>query len=83
MGNKTIIESPFKAELRRRINDMIDECRNEGTVAMSTECLMQCVMSPHHCEGAPRGTNARYYYREMFREMIANTPKFRKFTYDA
>ena len=60
----------FRDQLAREIRRTILEAREAGTMGMSMECLMQCVKSPSSdLDGAPRGTNARYFYNQMFREI--------------
>lgn len=70
--------SPFENALKKSISDKIREMKREGTVSMSMENLMQVVRPPSSSlEGAPRGTNARYYYVEMFRDLCGK--EFRSF----
>ena len=62
--------SPFEVALLKAITDTIKAEQRNGTTAMSIENLMQIVRPPSPTlEGAPRGTNARYYYSEMFRNL--------------
>ncbi len=43
--------------------------RADGTTGVSLECLRQLTAAPSHfLDGAPRGTNAVYYYGEIFAE---------------
>ncbi len=48
---------------------------------MSVQCLMQNTTPPSDIlEGAPRGTNARYYYAEMFTRLCEDV-EVRTFIY--
>lgn len=73
--------SPFEDALRQAISGKIKEEQGHGTTVMSIENLMQIVRPPSSMlEGAPRGTNARYYYAEMFRNLCQRR-EFRSFIY--
>ncbi len=64
------ILNEFEAELEKRIQAWIHTARKQGDVGASVECLIQCVPNPpSHLKGAPNGTNARFYYHRMFREI--------------
>ena len=66
--------TPFETLLVRQIRKAIRDWKAEGTTGASVECLMQCVRPPSHTEsGAPNGTNAQYYYAQMFRHLCAGT----------
>lgn len=79
MKTTTMKNSPFRSELRDRIKKYIRAQKANGTIGMSVENLMQCVRAPSHMlDGAPFGTNAVYYYRDMFRE-ICTEPAIAKF----
>lgn len=71
------VMSPFELALRKAIADKIREEKRSGTVSMSLENLMQIVRPPSSSlEGAPRGTNARYYYSEMFKDFAKDFRSF-------
>ena len=60
----------FRTELQKRILQYIKSARRDGTTGMSRDNLFQCVRPPSESmSGAPRGTNARYYYSQMFTEI--------------
>lgn len=71
----------FRVALKNAMLDRARLARLEGTTAMSVDCLMQCVRPPSSgLDGAPRGTNARYYYAQMFREIVATSAQLSRFT---
>lgn len=60
----------FRDALVLSIRKTIREVRSQGTVGMSVDNLMMIVRPPsRELDGAPRGTNARYYYAQLFREV--------------
>lgn len=60
-------ETPFEIALAANIRATIKTEKAHGTTAMGMETLYRTVPTPHpSLAGAPTGTNARYYYREMF-----------------
>lgn len=64
-------ETPFVTELKKNIRDYVRAAKRDGTVGMSVDNLRQCVFTPKALEGAPRGTNAPYFYAQIFRETLA------------
>jgi len=69
MNNKTE-KSPFKVALVANIKATIKTEKANGTTAMGLETLYRTTPSPSHSlAGAPLGTNAAYYYKEMFVEV--------------
>jgi hypothetical protein len=60
--------SLFRDALAKAIREKIRELRADGTVGMSLANLYAVVRAPA-IAGAPLGTNAAYYYREMFEEV--------------
>jgi len=67
----TADQSPFESALRKAIADAIKKEKRDGTVSMSMDNLMQIVRPPSSSlDGAPRGTNARYFYKQLFRELV-------------
>lgn len=70
----------FKIELEKRIKKAIRELEKEGTNATSLPCLMQATRPPPHTlPGAPLGTNARYFYVEMFNDICKNSAFIKSF----
>lgn len=70
--------TPFESALKKAIGDKIREEKRDGMVSMSVENMMQVVRPPSSSlDGAPRGTNARYFYSEMFRNIC--NKEFRSF----
>ena len=64
---------PFEAALRTAITTKLRELRKDGITGMAVGNLMQVVRPPSQSlDGAPRGTNAQYYYAELFRTVCAN-----------
>ncbi len=62
----------FRDSLRNNVRAYIRDADLQGTSGMSVGNLMQCVKTPSEfLPGAPKGTNARYFYAEMFREICA------------
>lgn len=71
----------FKEALAKAIDSQIRTEKREGTVGMSVNCLKQMVRPPNtSLPGAPNGTNAAYYYSELFREVIAESSARTRFT---
>ncbi len=68
----------FKGELRALIAARIKRELADGTVGMSRDNLWQCIKISG--ANAPRGTNAAYYAKQAFNEVIDADPKFKKFT---
>lgn len=65
--------SPFVAALRLAILKTVREMRANGDTGASVECLRQMVPAPSHLlDGAPLGTNAVYFYGEIFRAEALN-----------
>lgn len=58
-------------ELNRSIRKTMAELQREGTTGMSVENLRMIVRTPSTgLQGAPLGTNAQYYYAEMFARLV-------------
>jgi hypothetical protein len=70
----------FRAELEQNILAKIKQLKKEQTTGMSVENLIQVTPTPKATQGAIYGTNAPYYYREMFREIAQANPTIRNFT---
>ena len=69
-------KSDFERELEKSIKKEIAKSKRDGMTSMSLDNLMQMVRPPSSSlAGAPKGTNARYYYKEMFRD-IAKSQRF-------
>lgn len=67
-------QSPFVAALTTAIADTVRELRKDGTTSMSEACLRQAVRAPSHLlAGAPIGTNAAYYYVEIFSQVCRSS----------
>ena len=62
----------FRAALSREVIATIQKNRRAGVTAMAVDNLIQCARVP---AGAPVGTNAAYYYRESFREVVRELPR--------
>lgn len=72
--------SPFASALSANITAFIRSARAEGTTGIGLDCLRQCVKTPSpYLDGAPRGTNAAYFYAEVFAATVAATPAARGF----
>lgn len=73
-------EPPFQTELKKQIQKTIRSLRAGGTVAMGIENLLQVVRTPSTgLEGAPVGTNARYAYAQLFREVCESNKAIKSF----
>lgn len=73
-------ETPFQKELKKQIQKSICTLRIAGTVAISIENLMQGVRMPStSLEGVPVGTNARYAYAQLFREVCESSRDIKSF----
>jgi hypothetical protein len=62
-------QTPFKAELESNIIKTIRKLKREGITGMGLENLRKVTPSPKMMDGAPLGTNSRYYYAEIFKEV--------------
>ena len=61
----TTTATPFESALLAAMQAEKRRQRRAGTVSMSAECWLQCTRIPSDMlDGAPRGTNARYYLAE-------------------
>lgn len=66
------VASPFVVALRAAILNKVRCLRADGCDAMTAANLRQLVQSPSHgLDGAPRGTNAAYFYGELFNREAA------------
>ena len=64
--------SAFEGALKSAIAAKRRELKREGITGMSIGNLMGVVRPPSaFLDGAPRGTNAQYYYAEMFRAVCS------------
>ena len=73
-------ETAFEAALVKAMLQAIREMRASGTIGCSRDCLMANVRPPSdQLDGAPRSTNAEYYYRQVFNETIDATPAVARF----
>lgn len=71
----------FRSQLENNILRAIRQAKKDGTVSMSLGNLVQITESPSaFLEGAPKGTNAQYFYREMFEEVVKANQIIRRFT---
>lgn len=69
----------FEERIVVNVREAIRLAKRQGVVGMSVANLMQTTRPPSaSLDGAPLGTNAPYYYREMFRRVVAGM-KFRGF----
>ena len=67
------MNTPFSSQLDINIRKTVTNLRKTGTCAMSLDNLRQVTPTPSiNLDGAPRGTNAAYYYKEIFAE-VANS----------
>lgn len=67
----------FRLQLAVNIRATVRRHRADGTTSMSLGCLLQTTPRPTVLAGAPLGTNAQYYYAEMFSEVArAIVPNF-------
>jgi len=63
--------TPFERELEKAIKKAIRDAKRDGLVSMGLDNLMQVVRPPSSSlDGAPKGTNARYFYKQMFEDMV-------------
>ena len=66
MANRTA----FAQALQKAMVDSKRQAHLNGVVSLSLENWQQITQPPSsYLDGAPRGTNAAYYYRQMFREL--------------
>lgn len=71
--------SPFARQINENLTRTVQRMKKLGTVGMSVDNLRQVTPTPSPTLlGAPKGTNAGYYYAQLFREVVA-ARKFRGF----
>jgi len=71
------MKTQFEMQLLNQIRKYIRTLKSDGTVSMSADNLLQCVRPPSSSvPGAPNGTNAQYFYREMFRRLCGEIKTF-------
>jgi hypothetical protein len=70
--------SKFERALEKNIKRFVSRAGRDSLVGMSVANLRQVVPTPSaELDGAPRGTNAPYYYAEMFARVArATCPAF-------
>jgi hypothetical protein len=70
--------SEFERALEKNIKRRVARARREGLVGIGLRCLRAVTPPPSALlDGAPRGTNAPYYYAEMFARVArATCPAF-------
>ena len=72
-------DTAFAFAMRGIILEYIAKCRREGTTGLGYECLRQtCPTPPTTLPGAPVGTNARWAYDQLFRE-VCEDPRIKPF----
>ena len=63
--------SEFQQALAKAIDTKIAALKRESIVGMGLDNLRMAVTPPPcHLKGAPAGTNAQYFYAQMFRETV-------------
>jgi|ERR1035437_6880324 hypothetical protein len=74
-------QDAFKNDIRVAVEDTIAKARSEGTVGISADCLWQCLASQaSRSMHRPSGTNALYYVRQVFTDVISEKA-FSNFVY--
>jgi hypothetical protein len=64
------MKSAFRSELARQMRLTSRNLAESGITSMSVGNFRQMVKSPSaSLEGSPKGTNARWLYSEMFKEL--------------
>ena len=62
----------FQTALKAAMESSKAQAKRDGITSMGIDNWKQITRTPSgSLDGAPRGTNAEYYYAEMFREMAA------------
>lgn len=69
----------FKDEVKAAIKRQIGKAKRDDITAMSRDCMWQCMRLVTTSPDSPRGTNAAYYARQAFDEVIDATPEFKAF----
>lgn len=71
MKTETAPKSEFRLALEVAVKTAIKKAKAEGIIWMDRNNLFAITVPPSpYLEGAPNGTNAAYYYREMFNEVV-------------
>jgi len=79
MSHLTYSQSPFTTALHAAIVAKIRSLKASGVVNMSLANLQQIVPAPSSSlHGAPRGTNAAYFYATDFRD-VCRSPEIARF----
>ena len=68
----------FKNDVAEAVRNYVRKARREGTTAIGTDCLWQCVAGRWAHDNEPRGTNCAWVARQTFNEVIGGT-EFRRF----
>ena len=64
-------QTPFEKALDKAIKSKIKELKKDGTSSMGLDNLIQAIRPPSSSlEGAPKGTNARYMYKQIFQDLV-------------
>lgn len=80
----TTTMTAFETKLLANTLSFVKRSKRDGTVSMSMDNLRQCVPTPSTTlDGAPRGTNAAYYYVQLFRDVCASDKAIARFTKEA
>ena len=68
----------FEKDLKASILRTVAQAKQEGTVGMGLANLRMITNPPsYYTEGCPRGTNAQYYYAQLFEQVArATVPAF-------
>lgn len=68
----------FRNELEHEILGTIRALKHDDVLGMSIDNLRQVTPTPRHNPG-PKGTNAGYYYAEIFREVCESNNVIMRF----
>jgi Asp-tRNA(Asn)/Glu-tRNA(Gln) amidotransferase A subunit family amidase len=77
----TARQEAFKQDVRHAVSTTAARLRADGTVQVGKDCLWQLAAGRiSHSVHGPQGTNAAYYARQVFDEVVLEKP-FSKFVY--
>jgi hypothetical protein len=74
------MNSHFTSALLENLRTTIRRLKAEGTVAMGIENLRQVCPTPSsNLKGAPKGTNAQYFYARLFEDVVEENEDVARF----
>lgn len=64
--------TPFQQDIKNQIAKKLKQLRKEGTVSIGKDNLYQLLRLNGSLDGAPKGTNAAFYAKQIYNEIVGN-----------